>query len=584
LETVRIDGVIFRHRTGFITVPEELLPAIEAVLGLDNRPIARPHCMKFRADQSAPRAAAHSPLEVAELYEFPSHLDGSGQTIGIIELDGGFIPSDVETYFRKLGLKPPKIETVLIDGQTNRISRHLPLHPELNADDEVAMDIEIAGAIAPGARLVVYFAQNTDQSFLKAVNAAIYATPRPACISISWGQAENAWSKQAMRAFEGAFQDAANLGIPVCVSAGNAGWFDHVEFPASAPHALACGGTRLIASDGAITVETVWRAVVTCEDKKVSCRTGAGQSQFFAKPLYQSKVVVPARAEGASRGRSVPDVSGNADPATGYRARVKGVEEVVGGTGAVAALWAALIARMGQAVAGPVGFLHPQIYKPLARAEGFRQIPENNNDSREENSHKDQDWNPWTGVGAPKARALLRALGAPLPPQPKRENHMAVHPMKPLPPERALRPESPARPTPLSLALMEKRATPHGPAAETRIERWPNASLQPPAGQLVALSARNPAPVLEHAHSAPVRDRPEIRGLQTSHAARLDSNICPTPIPEEYGSAAKRYLSGISHHADPVALAGILGLTALTGMAAAVATVTCIALGNGKSS
>jgi kumamolisin len=224
---------------------------------------------------------------VAALYEFPPHLDGSGQTIAIIELDGGFIPSDVAAYFRRLGLKPPEIEKVLIDDQTNTIGKHLPLHPEMNADDQVAMDIEIAGAIAPGARQVVYFAQNSDQSFLKAVNAAIFAAPQPVCISIGWGQAENAYTKQVMRAFEAAFQDAANLGIPVCVSAGNAGWFDessslHVDFPASAPHALACGGTKLLALDGAITMETVWSAVVTDDEgKRVRQRTGGGVSQFF---------------------------------------------------------------------------------------------------------------------------------------------------------------------------------------------------------------------------------------------------------------------------------------------------------------
>jgi kumamolisin len=590
LETVRIDGVICRHRTGFITVPEDLLPAIEAVLGLDNRPIARPHCVKFRADHSTPRAAAHSPLEVAELYEFPSHLDGSGQTIGIIELDGGFIPSDVETYFRKLGLMPPKIETVLIDGQTNRVSRYLPLHPELNRDDEVAADIEIAGAIAPGSRLVVYFAQNTDQSFLKAVNAAIFATPRPACISISWGQAENVWSKQAMRAFEAAFQDAANLGIPVCVSAGNSGWFDptgspHVEFPASSPHALACGGTRLIASHSAITRETVWSAEVTCEDMSARRRTDVSQSQFFAKPLYQSRVAVLSRAEGSSGGRGVPDVSGNADPATGYRVRVKGVEEIIGGTGAVAALWAALIARMGQAMAGPVGFLHPQIYKPRTRAEGFRDIPDNSSDSREEDNsnNRDGNWNPFTGLGAPKASALLRALGAP-PPPPKPEARMVVHPIKSRIHEPAHLPESPAQPAPLSLALTKKKATSREPAAETRIGRPPKASLQPPAGLPATLAARTPASLPERALSAPVLERPEILGPRTSDVPRVDWLNRPIPVPEEYGSAAKRYLPAISNHVDPVALAGILGLTALTGMTATLATVTCLALGNGRRS
>jgi len=591
LETARIDGMVLRHRTGYITLPEDLVPAIEAVLGLDNRPAARPHRVSGRVGKSAPWVAGYSPLEVAELYEFPPHLDGSGQTIAIVELDGGFIPSDVAAYFRKLGLAPPKIETVLIDAQTNSIGKHLPLHPELNADDEVAMDIEIAGAIAPGARQVVYFAQNTDQSFLKAVNAAIFATPQPACISISWGQAENTYSKQAMKAFEGAFQDAANFGIPVCVSAGNAGSFDEanfrqVDFPASAPHALACGGTRLLASGGAITGEKVWHADVTDDQgDKVRHGTGGGVSQFFAKPVYQSGVEVPTPPEGSTGGRGVPDVSGNADPATGYRIRVKGVEEIIGGTSAVPPLWAGLIARMGQSIGGPVGFLNPQVYKARTRAEGFRDIAEGNNGSPKEDGfrHATSGWNPRAGLGTPKGKDLLRALGAPLPPQPRPEIRIAADDARPRITERARRTESSVRPATPSPALAGKTVATRMSVVEARVLRPVVPVQQTPSALAVLPMKPAPAALTTPPRPAIVPDRPEIGGPGASTTPRMDSYPA-TPSRKECVLPAGQHFPCIGRHADPVALAGIIGLTALTGMAVTVATVTCVALGNGKGS
>ena len=301
LDHIRYQDQVFRHRVGEITIPEDLKEIVQAVLGLDNRPQTRAHFFKIDLDRVRASAVAQAltPLAVAQLYNFPPNLNGSGQTIAIIELDGGFLQSDLDTYFQSLGLTPPSVSVVLIDGQTNQINKHLPQHPELNADDEVALDIEVAGAVAPGANQVVYFAQNTDQSFLKAVNTAIQATPQPVAISISWGHPENTWTDQSKQAFEAAFQDAANIGIPVCVASGDNGSFDktaslEVDFPSSAPHALGCGGTNLIGSGGSISSETVWNAVVTdAQGNPVRLGTGGGVSQFFAKPLYQSGVTVP---------------------------------------------------------------------------------------------------------------------------------------------------------------------------------------------------------------------------------------------------------------------------------------------------
>src|SRR5208283_2990256 len=152
LDNVKINDQVHRVRQGTVTIPQELAGKIEAVLGLDNRPAAQPHFRKIDVHNVGASATAQalSPLDVAQLYNFTTNLDGSGQTIAIIELDGGFLQSDLDTYFPGFGLQVPSVSTVLLDGQTNAINKHLPDHPELNADVEVALDIEVAGAVAPG--------------------------------------------------------------------------------------------------------------------------------------------------------------------------------------------------------------------------------------------------------------------------------------------------------------------------------------------------------------------------------------------------------------------------------------------------
>jgi kumamolisin len=139
-------------------------------------------------------------------------------------------------------------------------------HPGSDADGEVMLDIEVAGASAPKSKVVVYFAPNTDQGLLDAIIKAVHDKHHnPSVISISWGGPESAWTTQALQAFDQAFQDAAAIGVTVCCAAGDNGSADgvsdglqHVDFPASSPFALACGGTSLEASGKTISSEPVW--------------------------------------------------------------------------------------------------------------------------------------------------------------------------------------------------------------------------------------------------------------------------------------------------------------------------------------
>jgi kumamolisin len=198
------------------------------------------------------------------------------------------------------------------------------------------------------------------------------------------------------------------LGVTVCVAAGDNGSADiapgqapdgraHADFPASSPHALACGGTRLEGSGTAITSEVVW-------NDGSGGATGGGVSDVFDIPSWQSAANVPVSVNPGGRvGRGLPDVAGDADPATGYRIRVDGVDTTFGGTSAVAPLWAALIARINAAKGKPAGFVNPKLYKAAGVC---NDITQGNNGSFAASA----GWDACTGLGSPNGQKVAGAL------------------------------------------------------------------------------------------------------------------------------------------------------------------------------
>ncbi|MGH3447032.1 MAG: S53 family peptidase [Nocardioidaceae bacterium] len=405
-----------RHRTGELSVPTALDGVVVAVLGLDDRPQAR---ALFRIAGAEDVSVSYTPPEVGQLYSFPADTDGSGQTIAIIELGGGFGHDDLDTYFGGLDVTTPTVRAVGVDGAKNKPGKD----PE-GADAEVLLDIEVAGALAPGADFVVYFAPNTDDGFLDAVSEAAHADPTPTAMSISWGQSEDQWTGQARTALDRALEDAAALGVTVTAAAGDTGSSDrqqdghvHVDFPASSPHALGCGGTRLETGPGGGTIssEMVWNNGLG------KGATGGGVSDVFDLPSWQRSVGVPERGGAAgssqpgigsqakSAGRGVPDLAGNADPQTGYKVRVDGKDTVVGGTSAVSPLWAALVARLAQARGRRFGLIQPALYDSTragAVAPGFRDITSGDNGAYTARA----GWDACTGLGVPNGQRLLAAL------------------------------------------------------------------------------------------------------------------------------------------------------------------------------
>src|SRR5579862_1354589 len=399
-----IAGRTFRCRTGALEIPAELENIVEAVLGLDNRPQARTHFR--RRIRAAAADVSFTPLQVAAAYNFPAGLDGSGESIAILELGGGYRAQDLSAFFGNLGLAVPGVTAIPVDGGSNA-----PTGSADGPDGEVELDIEVVGSIAPGAKIGVYFAPNTDQGFIDALTTAIHdATLKPSIVSISWGGPENSWTAQSRNALNSACQDAATMGVTVFVASGDSGATDgssdgslEVDFPSSSTYVTACGGTRLALNGTAIASEVAWNELAQNEGA-----TGGGVSENFALPAFQSSANVPAAPNGF-KGRGVPDVSANADPASGYQVLVDGESTVIGGTSAVAPLWAGLLARINQGIGKTAGYLNPLIYAMKAATgapSAFHDITSGSNGGYNASA----GWDPCTGLGSPNGTALLAAL------------------------------------------------------------------------------------------------------------------------------------------------------------------------------
>jgi kumamolisin len=404
LAQAQVGGRGFRQRTGDLHVPAALRDVVVAVLGVDDRPQARTRIV-FAAPEAV--QSSYTPLDLARIYAMPDN-DGAGQRIAIIELGGGYADSELATYFGSLGITAPTVTAVPVDGATN-VAGGDPS----GADGEVLLDIEVAGGIAPGAAVDVYFAPNTDAGFLDAITEAAHADPAPTVMSISWGQSEDDWTAQARAAMDSALADAAALGVSVTVAAGDDGSTDratdgkvHVDFPASSPHVLACGGTSLVAdaSSGQVTSETVWGGI------SGDGATGGGVSDAFALPAWQGAVGVPDAAGTTKTGRGVPDVAAVADPRTGYQVLVDGRQQTIGGTSAVAPLWAGLLCRLAQQLGAPLGLAQLKLYAGASAGAvpaGFRDITQGSNGAYSAAA----GWDACTGLGVPDGGALLTALG-----------------------------------------------------------------------------------------------------------------------------------------------------------------------------
>ena len=416
LELCTHEGSIARRRVGNLTVPPDLAAVVVGVFGFDNRRMAEPQLRQRRVHGVAhAENGSFTPMDVARLYNFPAGLDGTGQCIGILEFGGGFGTADLNSYFGGLGLAVPQVVAVPIGRGRNAPGQ------DQDSDGEVMLDIEVAGAVAPKARIAVYFSVFTVKGWVDAITKAVHDTDnRPSVISVSWGFAEREplhapgtspfiWSQSAVDAVNQALMAAASMGVTVTVASGDDGSSDqfndgsaHVDFPSSSPYVLSCGGTKLIGSGGKIASEVVWN-----ELKNGEGATGGGISDLNPRPSYQSDPPVPPSANHDKHvGRGVPDVAGNADPVTGFKTLADGNAGVTGGTSAVAPLWAGLIALINQSLGKNVGFFNPLLYQKIGPGGTLHDIHKGDNGAYKAK----KGWDACTGWGSPNGQALLDAL------------------------------------------------------------------------------------------------------------------------------------------------------------------------------
>jgi kumamolisin len=401
------DGGTFRGRTGPVLIPPSLAGVIVGVLGTDNRPMAR------RQTVPAYFSGASVELPVAQLavyYNYPVSLDGTGQCIGIIEFGGGYFLEDIAQYFLDLQWAPT-VTAMPVSGGSNSPTVAAPPPPGLDYTKEVELDIEVAGAAAPGASIVVYFVGDASSNgWVAALSAAFAdAANNPSVLSISWSYAEDSaeWPTQAITAIDQALATCAAAGLTVLVCSGDRGsqgtwdppWpppaLAHVDFPASSPNATGVGGTVLVPDgSGGISKEVTW-------NNGSFAASGGGVSDLFDVPLYQSAAWITPHSVNppGNPGRGVPDVSANA---SAYPILLRGQDDLGGGTSAATPLWAALIARINQGLGWPwCGLLQAVLYQRPPSA--MKDVTEGDNGAYS----AAPGWDPCTGLGSPNGLAIL---------------------------------------------------------------------------------------------------------------------------------------------------------------------------------
>ncbi len=409
------DGNYTTH-DGHFQIPASLEGIITSIIGTNTRIIAT-RSAHAAAEISADASTLPTPggsftaMQVAQAYNFPSNLDGSGETIGIIELSGGYRDSDLDTYFSAAGITKPNITS---EGPNIPGTMGNPA----GADGEVALDLEVAGSVCPGANFVVYFSEKgaSQQGFLDVLEKAVHdTTNKPSVISISWGGPEVPGDASFANQFKEVCNDAVTLGITIFISSGDSGSPNGLRggylapsFPASLPNVVACGGTLLKASGSTIESEVVWGELAEGEGA-----SGGGVSILFPLPSYQANSNVPvvpsSGIKPGYKGRGVPDVAGNGAPNSGYITYVNGRYGVVGGTSAVAPLWAALIILINQHAGKRSGYINEKLYN-MAGTRSFRDITEGTNGINGSDYFAGPGWDACTGLGSPDGTAIMNAL------------------------------------------------------------------------------------------------------------------------------------------------------------------------------
>jgi hypothetical protein len=312
---------------------------------------------------------------------------GKGQTVAIVELGDSNSTRDIADYQSCYGTHVP-VAYENIDGFKNSGA----------GEGEAALDIETVAVMAPGVHIVVYRSagSNNAQWYDTFGTVAIQDIARTE--SVSYGLCESLFPTKLASALNVIFEQQAVQGQTVLISSGDTGSEGclrpepgkrsllSAEFPASDPFVLSVGGTSITSPNPVPRqLELVWNDAFDGNGAG-----GGGRSAFFAEPSYQRAFGIKSNV------RQVPDVSGDADPETGYLIVHKGGWLQVGGTSASTPLWAALMALTdSKCSSSPVGFVNPLMYyvaSPAVKAIVLNDIVTNT-------SYPGNVSNDYTGLG-----------------------------------------------------------------------------------------------------------------------------------------------------------------------------------------
>ncbi|HKV56966.1 MAG TPA: S53 family peptidase, partial [Ktedonobacteraceae bacterium] len=365
-------------------VPSAISQLITSIGGLDNSTQYQPLYQRGQAHlaklASGP-ANGYGPKDLTGAYNVSplqsAGLLGDNQTVALFELDG-YRSSDVAQYFANYGIATPTISNVLVDNYNGTAGQ---------GAIEVELDIEVVGAMAPHANQLVYEGPNTTQGLNDTYNQIVH-DHKAQIVSISWGLCESSSGSAELQTLDNFFKQGAAEGMSFFAASGDSGAYDcndsnlGVDSPASDPYVTSVGGTNLQLNSGAYGSETVWSNPSDTQRSPKGAGGGGGISNTFIQPAWQTGQDVinnnssgaPCNAPHGQYCREVPDVSANADPASGYAVYCTvnnaGCSTTgwinVGGTSAAAPLWAGSMALVNQYLQSKgktvVGYANPALY------------------------------------------------------------------------------------------------------------------------------------------------------------------------------------------------------------------------------
>lgn len=413
---------LFRHGEltrrsygGPIALNPMLAEVVQAVIGLEDGRAVRTF---FQRGAAATPFTALTPATLAAAYSFPPQASGHPPSIAVIGFAREAPRHDVDAYARAAHGPPPSIETVKVSDIGQRDSA---------SDDDrdgLSMMLQVLGALVPQARFTVYLTAPTERGCVEALLAAVHASQPHDIICLGWGVAEERLTHPTIDAIDSILHDAATLGITVCAAAGDSGSaieqgsdLAGVQYPAASPYVLACGGSAL-GPGLARWSECVWN------EGPHGAAGGGGVSALSAIPHWQAASQPPLSVRTHRHGLGVPDVAAHAARQPGVACLIGGRMVACGGTALSTALWAALLARIHQTLAGHghdarLGLITPTLYR-LAPLGLFNSPPMGSNEpnGRVGGYPARFTWDPCTGLGTPNGKALLAALLADREPAP----------------------------------------------------------------------------------------------------------------------------------------------------------------------